>query len=358
MILGMHRSGTSAYAGVLNKLGITLGSRLMETAEDNERGFFENLDIYEVNEGILESLNSSWDDLFILEKDWWKQPSLDTFRDKIIEIVEREFCDKVLFGIKDPRLSLLFPLWSSVFEQLAIETVCIIPIRHPLEVADSLTKRNGFSIEKGTFLWMKHMLYAEYYSRPYRRVFISLNDLLKDPERTLDRISRALDVRYPKTWRDAQRDIKAFLDPRIKHHTRLDDSFGDGLSSLIKDYYLILLQFSGIDAPDSEKLTEIDRIRTEYIDNHTLFYDRGIRDIDDVAATVPDNSDQREIEDIQLHERNGGGIRMRSIFTGSSERIGGPEKVVPGMVTVIVVNYNGRNYQYRLCRYFGSICSR
>ena len=42
LIFGMHRSGTSAFAGLLKESGIPMGSQLMPPAFDNPRGFYEN----------------------------------------------------------------------------------------------------------------------------------------------------------------------------------------------------------------------------------------------------------------------------------------------------------------------------
>lgn len=56
IVLGMHRSGTSAIAGFLNKLGITLGSNLMMPTEYNEKGYFENWYIFRANVNIMQTL--------------------------------------------------------------------------------------------------------------------------------------------------------------------------------------------------------------------------------------------------------------------------------------------------------------
>ena len=42
VVLGMHRSGTSAFTGILEILGLNLGTKMLETQEDNPKGFFEN----------------------------------------------------------------------------------------------------------------------------------------------------------------------------------------------------------------------------------------------------------------------------------------------------------------------------
>ena len=43
IVLGMHRSGTSALAGLLHELGLEMGSSLMSgRADENEKGFWEH----------------------------------------------------------------------------------------------------------------------------------------------------------------------------------------------------------------------------------------------------------------------------------------------------------------------------
>jgi hypothetical protein len=83
LVLGMHRSGTSALTGILNILGADLGLNMMKAAEDNERGFFENRSIYNINEKILESLGSSWDSPFPLPENWWREKRMDACRNEI-----------------------------------------------------------------------------------------------------------------------------------------------------------------------------------------------------------------------------------------------------------------------------------
>ena len=56
LILGMHRSGTSALTRVLNLLGAALANRLVRAASDNEPGFWESLDLNEIHEEALAAL--------------------------------------------------------------------------------------------------------------------------------------------------------------------------------------------------------------------------------------------------------------------------------------------------------------
>ena len=98
-ILGMHRSGTSALAGVLHHLGVELGKDLMPPGkDDNPKGFFENNKVYSINETLLEHLNSTWDSPFLLPNEWWTQEELFRYKQDILDVVEEEFSDNQLMS--------------------------------------------------------------------------------------------------------------------------------------------------------------------------------------------------------------------------------------------------------------------
>jgi hypothetical protein len=55
MVLGMHRSGTSAVSGTLTKLGGQPPEHLMQGGYDNERGHFESVEIAAFHDELLAS---------------------------------------------------------------------------------------------------------------------------------------------------------------------------------------------------------------------------------------------------------------------------------------------------------------
>ena len=63
IVLGMHRTGTSALTRVLNLLGAELGSDLLAAQPDNETGIWEHRPIMEIHERILGALDSDWHDV-------------------------------------------------------------------------------------------------------------------------------------------------------------------------------------------------------------------------------------------------------------------------------------------------------
>ena len=62
-ILGMHRSGTSALARVLNLMGLYFGDEEASTGRsaENEKGFWERRDVRMINDSILFTSACDWD---------------------------------------------------------------------------------------------------------------------------------------------------------------------------------------------------------------------------------------------------------------------------------------------------------
>jgi GT2 family glycosyltransferase/glycosyltransferase involved in cell wall biosynthesis len=277
IVLGMHRSGTSAISGFLYKLGIALGSKLMLPNEYNEKGYFENSYIVNANDNILQTLGSSWDDLFLLEEEWCQRPQLIPHRDAVKKIINREFSANELFCIKDPRMSILLPFWISILQELKIETFFLIPLRHPVEVAESLKARDGFSIQKGLLLWMNNMLSIEYYTRPFRRSFFIFDDFLKSPANTIHHIFNKFNIVFPHTKSQIDTIAKELLDPKLKHHNIKALNFNSDMLSLIDRFNTILFNFNNNAEPDKNDLIAVDEIRGEYKRLSSMFYNQDIR---------------------------------------------------------------------------------
>jgi hypothetical protein len=239
VVLGMHRSGTSAMSGALAQLGVNFGDRLYRPQENvNEKGFFEHGPIVDLHDKLLQCIGSSWDDPRPLSQAIFSdERAFVPFRYRLTRMVRRDFAGAPIWGLKDPRISRLLPLWKAIFKELGVRSRYVIMVRSPLEVAASLSRRDGFSAEKSVFLWWQHMIESEAKTRDEYRVFVNYPDLLHDPSRCLRKVQTALQIAFPKNVESVKRDLDTFLVPSLRHHERANIAIDGALRSLVMDAF-------------------------------------------------------------------------------------------------------------------------
>jgi hypothetical protein len=237
-VLGMHRSGTSAVTGVLNLLGVYLGENLYAPHPGvNEKGYWEHGNIVDLHDSMLLTLDSSWDDILPLPHQWWNDPVVQPYRAKLLRYVRRDFSNAPVWGLKDPRLCRLLPLWFDIFKEAGVEPRFFIMVRNPMEVAKSLERRDHFPTEKSLFLWLLHTLAAEWETRDYKRAFVNYDELLLDPVRILIQIEKILQFSWPNPVSQVSLAIKEFLSPHLRHHRETHVPTDTGLEKLVYNTY-------------------------------------------------------------------------------------------------------------------------
>jgi glycosyltransferase involved in cell wall biosynthesis len=217
LVLGMHRSGTSAIARTLSLLGAELPSRLVEPRFDNVKGFWESGDLIALHDRVLESAGTSWEDFAPFPASWHASDAAEGFRQEILAVLRRDFATSPLFVIKDPRICRLVPLWTSVLERFCTEPAFLISFRNPIEVVESLKARDGFHPAKSLLMWLRHVVDAERDSRGARRAFISYEALLQDWRGAVQRVGRELALEWPRLSHEADAAVEAFLDRKLRH---------------------------------------------------------------------------------------------------------------------------------------------
>ncbi|MEM6483422.1 MAG: hypothetical protein AAF662_00340 [Pseudomonadota bacterium] len=190
IVLGMHRSGTSAIAGLLSETGVTMGRRLFTAQRGvNDKGFYENAAVVKLNERILDRANHAWDQPTILrEEDLERSAPGDT---ACVDLLTDEYAGIAHWGIKDPRMCLTLPLWRAAISELADEVQYLLCLRSPAEVAASICKRDGFSRDKAAYLWLNYTLSAWHYTRQCNRILVRYEDVLADPKAIAEKIHRS-----------------------------------------------------------------------------------------------------------------------------------------------------------------------
>ncbi|MCK7590224.1 hypothetical protein M0G43_06545 [Subsaxibacter sp. CAU 1640] len=142
IIAGMHRSGTSLTASLLQKSGLKIGDRLMTNGFDNIKGHFEDLELLRIHES---DLNAKSLDTRGLRGEI--KSSLN-FEPKTLNEIEHFLQSKKhlsVWGWKEPRTTLYLNAWKRSFPSVK----CIAVFRHYDEVADSLLKRYHHKLMNG-----------------------------------------------------------------------------------------------------------------------------------------------------------------------------------------------------------------
>jgi hypothetical protein len=229
-VTGMHRSGTSIAARLLQLAGVSLGdeSGLLPAGRDNPAGYWENRYIQELDDEVLAALGGAWDEPPVLPAGWEHDTRLDPFRERATEILRTYFptaSDGAPIGWKDPRLSLLLPFWRTV---TPIATTIVV-VRAPREVAASLATRNDMDAARAAVLWMRYLLAAT--ANDPGHLLVRHEELFADLPGVLVRVARHLDLPTPTDAALAA--ASHHLDEQLRHHHSTDaDPPPDPLTAL------------------------------------------------------------------------------------------------------------------------------
>ena len=276
-VLGAHRSGTSAVTRMANLLGAHLPSKILGINESNPQGHWEPEEVIALHDDALKSARSSWFDLFDIDEHWFTSIEAAEWAYKIKSYIIRELTKYPIFVVKDPRICLLFPLWISALRQIGIEPRCILPFRSPIEVAESLTKRNAHAMpggflppEHGYLLWLRYVLAAERHTRGLQRSFVAFDALLSDWESEADRIADQLGIVWPLQDRGTRGDISAFLSREYKHQNQ---GAGAPLSRLGSIYERVYFGFQSCVQEPGAGTATFDDAHREFLDATQLVVD-------------------------------------------------------------------------------------
>lgn len=222
LVIGMHRSGTSLVAGALAHAGAYLGPEtdLMPASADNAKGYWENIGFVDLNRKFLSALGAEWYDPPLLPADTLKNPEIPALQSEARRMVAEEFEKHPLWAGKDPRMTVLLPLWRPAIPKPRF----VVCVRNPLDVAGSLLKRDGISLEYAAALWHIYTLRALVDTEPSERVAVFYEEVMQDP---LDSLAPAFSLAGAKDRlsdpkiREA---VAGFADPELKHNEHsLDD---------------------------------------------------------------------------------------------------------------------------------------
>ena len=278
LIVGMHRTGTSALGAVLHSWGYSFGDTPLH---DDEQNYYEDAHVVGLNDQLLERLGRDWRTPGPLPSGWLDdaQPLLDQAASLILRQRGKWF-------FKDPRFCLLLPFWRRAFEQTGLEPRILLTQRAPLAVAKSLQRRDKMPLRIGGLLWTTHVLAAFNHSQGLPRLMVDYDTLMDHPDDTMNLLAQFME-RSPVEPSAQTIGNGGGLDAQARHHsgasvstefdgvsTKLAERVGDlGCGAVPEDLQADLIRFS----QDFE--TQWQQIGTSILD-----YDQQLRSWEDEFA--------------------------------------------------------------------------
>lgn len=227
-VLGMHRSGTSLIAKAMQVMGADLGNNLMPAEIQNPKGFWEDLDVYQFNERLLDFINIRWDIPSVLTTINFDDLKFNSWKREAIQFLRIKIANSELFAIKDPRISLLIPFWESVAKSLEANIQYVVVVRNPLDSSRSLIKRNNFDEIKGLVLWINYyyMILNDLCNTKGSAIFVDYQIFLNEPLKQLSRLSYFISgEKITKSSTNAPVDdfLTSFIDKSLSHSASTTD---------------------------------------------------------------------------------------------------------------------------------------
>ena len=269
VVLGMHRSGTSALSGILRILGFDLGSDLVRPNEFNPTGYWENRSVVRLNERILSHLGASWSDAFMPPYRVSGTDLREAFGEEARALLNEAFSGRRKWVLKDPRLSMLIEFWLPYLREQNASFIHVI--RNPIEVANSLERRDRFPKERSLLLWFLQNLNAEFFTRGLNRCFINYEDYVRDWRGTLEDVFRRLELRPVRSFDRATADVERFIaEGRTQQSRQLNYVSPDIGCKLVEEAFETLKNAG--QAPESQIQERCDKLMNRFCDSAGLLF--------------------------------------------------------------------------------------
>ncbi len=266
LVIGVGRSGTSAFTGILREAGFHVPQPEVAADDTNPRGFSEPRWVVDFHTRELKRRRVTTID----SRPAAFAATAKSATDEAVLAELRSWLDVQFVGapqvvIKDPRISWFLPLWRRCAGDLAATPSSATMLRPPTEVLASArqwygTWQNDASRAAG---WLNIMLRTEQQTRDSARVFVRYDALLADWRGQLARVGQQLDIsRLDAVEPAAAERIDSFVDPQLRRQSVGWDGLDvpAPLRELVDRVWEAMVPL----AEDGGDLPVIDALREEY----------------------------------------------------------------------------------------------
>ena len=216
LVAGSGRSGTSLFAGVLQRLGFRVPQPEVPADETNPRGFGESQWVVDFHTELLKRAQVQVADARPAAWAHAAQIGLEpAHRQRLQAWLRQQFSEADDVVVKDPRLSWFLPLWRGCGEAVGAPPRFVTMLRHPAAVIDSKQRSYGGwqSDVSRAAGWINQTLFTERATRDAPRAFVIYDELLDDWTGTIGRLGEALDLAVVRDVQpSAMRRVHEFVD--------------------------------------------------------------------------------------------------------------------------------------------------
>jgi len=266
IVLGIQNSAVAKVTHILNTMGAYFAPE--ESCADNvmegPMGKWEREDLRTLSDTLLSVAGASWDRIAAFHIEKVPKEAADRFTEKASALVSELDAHRP-WMINDPRICLLLPLLRPILQT----PLCIIVNRHPVQIASELRSFFGIPISVGVALWEKYTLSAISSALDLPKVFISFEDIHKDPSRTIKQFYNQLREHHVEGLiLPDDRSIKSFSQVRAPASSEKDQI---DLSFINKSQEHL---FNALKSWESVQLKELGSISMEALEILFMFEDK------------------------------------------------------------------------------------
>jgi hypothetical protein len=198
LLLGAQRSGTSVTSHMLSKFGIDFGNpeRFLQAAHNPI--FFELKWINQYNDRLLQRLGYKYTDCFLPVEADYIPDRMGDLEQELPTLLQQEWGDATTIGIKDPRISLTFPVWQRVLASQGFSLNIVFLFRHPGDFLRSNQKLfqdwSGWNEGRHLHFWLRLTLAALYFTRDYPVCLVNYDELMAQPQTVAERLATTFNL--------------------------------------------------------------------------------------------------------------------------------------------------------------------
>jgi len=207
LILGMHRSGTSALSRHILNSGFSRASKSLPLhPDDNSDAYSGSREVVMLNREFMNEAGIGWNDVNPLPSHCFTSEIATRYRHIISDFLQSAFRQNGQIVINDPQMCRLLPLWLPVLKEQCHHLATIFVLREAGLVHRALAKRReskdltiGAVVDRrhAIALWLRHNIEAELYSQKLMRLTLCYEQWLAHPSPIAVRIRSFLQKSLP-----------------------------------------------------------------------------------------------------------------------------------------------------------------